>query len=109
NTEKIMIDPGIGFGKNLTHNLTLLNRLDEFKMLGRPILLGTSRKKFIGTILDIPAAEQRVDGTAATVALAIAKGASIVRVHDVARMVQVARMTDAILRTNSNHEIRNPK
>ncbi len=109
NQEKIMIDPGIGFGKNLTHNLTLLNRLDEFKMLGRPILLGTSRKKFIGTILDIPAAEQRVDGTAATVALAIAKGASIVRVHDVARMKQVARMTDAILRTNSSHKIRTPK
>ncbi len=99
--EKIMIDPGIGFGKNLTHNLTVLNRLDEFKSLGRPILLGTSRKKFIGTILDIPVAEQRVDGTAATVALGIAKGARIVRVHDVARMKQVACMTDAIVRAST--------
>jgi dihydropteroate synthase len=97
--EKIMVDPGIGFGKNLEHNLTILNRLDEFKSLGRPIVLGTSRKKFIGTILDIPAPEQRVDGTAATVALGIERGAAIVRVHDVARMAQVARMTDAILKT----------
>jgi dihydropteroate synthase len=97
--EKIMVDPGIGFGKNLEHNLTILNRLDEFKSLGRPIVLGTSRKKFIGTILDIPAPEQRVDGTAATVALGIERGAAIVRVHDVARMAQTARMTDAILKT----------
>ncbi len=107
--EKIMIDPGVGFGKNLEHNLTLLNRLDEFKSLGRPILLGTSRKKFIGTVLDIPVPEQRLDGTAATVALGIAKGAGIVRVHDVDRMVQVARMTDAIVRTNLKHESPNFK
>jgi dihydropteroate synthase len=97
--ERIMVDPGIGFGKNLEHNLTILGRLDEFKCLGRPIVLGTSRKKFIGTILDIPAPEQRVDGTAATVALGIERGAAIVRVHDVARMAQVARMTDAILKS----------
>ena len=97
--EKIMIDPGIGFGKTLEHNLALLNRLDEFRRLGRPIVLGTSRKKFIGTVLGIPLPSQRVDGTAATVALGIERGASVVRVHDVARMVQVARMTDAILRT----------
>lgn len=97
--EKILIDPGIGFGKTLEHNLSLLNRLDEFKGLGRPILLGTSRKKFIGTILDIPVPEQRVDGTAATVALGIERGARVVRVHDVARMTQVARMTDAILKS----------
>lgn len=96
--ERIMIDPGIGFGKTLEHNLTLLNRLDEFRRLGRPILLGTSRKKFIGTILDIPAPDRRVDGTAATVALGIERGAAVVRVHDVARMVQVARMTDAIVK-----------
>ena len=102
--EKIMIDPGIGFGKNLTHNLTVLSRLDEFKGLGRHILLGTSRKKFSGTVLDIPAAEQRVDGTAATVALGIAKGARIVRVHDVARMKQVARMTDAIVRASTKSQ-----
>jgi dihydropteroate synthase len=96
--EKILIDPGIGFGKTLDHNLTILNRLDEFRGLGRPILLGTSRKKFIGTILGIPAPEQRVDGTAATVAIGIERGASVVRVHDVARMAQVARMTDAIVK-----------
>ncbi len=103
--EQIMIDPGIGFGKALDHNLTVLRRLDEFKGLGRPIVLGTSRKKFIGTILDIPVAEQRVDGTAATVALGIERGASIVRVHDVARMAQVARMADAILKHRQHDEI----
>jgi len=97
--EKIVIDPGIGFGKTLEHNLTLLNRLGEFCCLGRPILLGTSRKKFIGTVLDIPEPDQRVDGTAATVALGIEQGARIIRVHDVARMAQVARMTDAILKS----------
>jgi dihydropteroate synthase len=97
--EKILIDPGIGFGKRLEHNLTLLNRLDEFRSLGRPIVLGTSRKKFIGTILGIPVPERRVDGTAPTLALGIERGASVVRVHDVARMVQVVRMTDAVLRS----------
>jgi dihydropteroate synthase len=105
--EKIMIDPGIGFGKNLEHNLTLLNRLDEFRSLGRPVLLGTSRKKFIGTVLDIPVPDQRVDGTAATVALGISRGASIVRVHDVGRMVQVARMTDAIVRASAGYQAPN--
>ena len=97
--EKILVDPGIGFGKTLEHNLSLLQRLDEFRSLGRPIVLGTSRKKFIGTILDIPVPEERVDGTAATVALGIERGAHIVRVHDVARMAQVARMTDAIIKS----------
>jgi dihydropteroate synthase len=96
--EKIFIDPGIGFGKKLEHNLAILDRLDEFQALGRPIVLGTSRKKFIGTVLDVPAPELRVDGTAATVALGIERGARVVRVHDVARMAQVAKMTDAILR-----------
>ena len=96
--EKIFIDPGIGFGKTLEHNLVLLDRLDQFQALGRPIVLGTSRKKFIGTVLDIQAPEQRVDGTAATVALGIERGARVVRVHDVGRMAQVAKMTDAILR-----------
>jgi dihydropteroate synthase len=95
--EKILIDPGIGFGKTLEHNLIILNRLEEFRALGRPILLGPSRKKFIGTVLGIPVPEQRVDGTAATVALGIEGGARVLRVHDVARMVQVAKMTDAIL------------
>jgi dihydropteroate synthase len=97
--EKTFIDPGIGFGKTLGHNLAILERLDEFRALGRPIVLGTSRKRFIGTVLDIPAPEQRAFGTAATVALGIERGARIVRVHDVAQMAQVARMTDAILKT----------
>jgi len=96
--EKIFIDPGIGFGKALEHNLALLDQLEQFQALGRPIVLGTSRKKFIGTVLDIPAPEQRVDGTAATVAIGIERGARVVRVHDVARMAQVAKMTDAILK-----------
>jgi dihydropteroate synthase len=97
-SEKIFIDPGIGFGKTLEHNLTLLNRLDELRSLGRPIVLGTSRKKFIGTILGIAVPEQRVDGTAPTLALGIERGASVVRVHDVARMAEVVRMTDAVLK-----------
>jgi dihydropteroate synthase len=96
--EQVLIDPGIGFGKTLEHNLEILNRLDEFRSPGRPIVLGTSRKKFIGTILGINVPDQRVDGTAATVALAVERGASVVRVHDVARMAQVARMTDAIVK-----------
>jgi len=105
--ESILVDPGIGFGKTLEHNLVLLNRLRELRSLGRPILLGTSRKKFIGTVLGIAEADRRQEGTAATVALGIERGAQIVRVHDVAHMVKVARMTDAILR--SKREARNPK
>jgi dihydropteroate synthase len=97
--EKIMIDPGIGFGKNLAHNLALLNRLDEFRGIGRPLVLGTSRKKFIGTVLGIPVPEERGYGTAATVALGIERGATVVRVHDVVVMAQVARMTDAIVKS----------
>lgn len=107
NAEKIMIDPGIGFGKTMEHNLTLLRKLDEFKVLGKPIVIGTSRKKFIGTVLDVPVAEDRIDGTAATVALAIERGAQIIRVHDVARMKQVAKMTDAIV--NASTEIPSSK
>lgn len=97
--EKVLIDPGIGFGKTLGHNLAILNRLDEFRGLGRPIVLGTSRKKFIGAVLGVPVPEHRIDGTAATVALGIERGASVVRVHDVKRMAQVARMTDAVVRS----------
>ena len=97
--EKILIDPGIGFGKTLEHNLIILNRLEEFRALGRPVLLGPSRKKFIGTVLGVPVPEQRVDGTAATVALGIEHGARVLRVHDVARMAQVAKMTDAIVKS----------
>lgn len=97
--ERTLIDPGIGFGKTLAHNLAILDRLDEFRALGRPIVLGTSRKRFIGTVLDITEPEQRAFGTAATVALGIERGARVLRVHDVKQMIQVARMTDKILRS----------
>jgi len=98
--ENLIIDPGIGFGKTLEHNLEILRRLDEFKALGRPILLGTSRKSVIGRVLDLPP-QERMEGTAATVAIGITKGADIVRVHDVAQMVHVCRMSDAIVRGKS--------
>ncbi|NPV53659.1 MAG: dihydropteroate synthase [Firmicutes bacterium] len=101
--ENIIIDPGIGFGKTTAHNLEILRRLDEFKGLGQPILVGTSRKSFIGNVLGLPV-DQRVEGTAATVALAIARGADIVRVHDVREMTRVARMADAILREEERDE-----
>jgi dihydropteroate synthase len=93
----IILDPGIGFGKTREHNLELINRLDEIRALGFPVLLGTSRKSFIGFTLDLPP-EQRVEGTAATVAVGIARGADIIRVHDVREMARVAKMTDAIVR-----------
>jgi len=95
--EKIIVDPGIGFGKTVEHNLEILRRLNEIKALGYPVLIGTSRKSFIGKVLGIEVPTERVWGTAATIAIAIANGADIVRVHDVKEMVQVARMTDAIL------------
>jgi dihydropteroate synthase len=94
---QIIIDPGIGFGKTVSQNLTLLNRLDYFKEMGYPILLGPSRKSFIGYTLDLPP-EERVEGTAATIAIGIDRGANIIRVHDVKQMVRVARMTDAIVK-----------
>ena len=94
--QQILVDPGIGFGKTLAHNLAILRRLPELRSLGRPILLGTSRKSFIGKTLGLPV-EERAFGTAATVAYGIAQGARIVRVHDVAEMSQVARMTDAMM------------
>jgi dihydropteroate synthase len=95
--EQIIIDPGIGFGKTVSQNLTLLDRLDYFKALGFPILLGPSRKSFIGYTLDLPP-EERVEGTAAAIAIGIDRGADIIRVHDVKQMVRVARMTDAIVK-----------
>ncbi|MFA4015406.1 MAG: hypothetical protein RUDDFDWM_000489 [Candidatus Fervidibacterota bacterium] len=95
--EQIIVDPGIGFGKLLEHNLEILRRLAEFKELGFPLLVGTSRKSFIGQVLNLPV-ERRIFGTAASVALAIVNGADIVRVHDVPEMVQVARLVDAIVR-----------
>jgi dihydropteroate synthase len=94
---KIIIDPGIGFGKTLAQNLEAVRRIRELDCLGLPVLLGTSRKSMIGKTLDLPPG-QRVEGTAATVALGIANGVDIVRVHDVKEMVRVARMADAIVR-----------
>lgn len=95
--EHIILDPGIGFGKTVAQNLELLDRLDAFRSLGYPILAGPSRKSFIGYTLDLPP-DQRVEGTAAAVAVAIVRGADIIRVHDVQIMARVARMTDAIVR-----------
>ena len=93
----IILDPGIGFGKTVEQNLELINSLDEIRALGFPVLLGASRKSFIGYTLNLPP-DQRQDGTAACVAIGIARGADIVRVHDVEPMLRVARMTDAIVR-----------
>ncbi len=93
----IILDPGIGFGKTRQHNLELINHLGEIRALGFPILLGSSRKSFIGFTLDLPP-DQRVEGTAATVAVGITRGADIIRVHDVKEMARVAKMTDAIVR-----------
>jgi dihydropteroate synthase len=95
--ENIILDPGIGFGKTWRQELEIIRRLGELRSLGRPILIGTSRKSFIGLVLDLPV-DQRLEGTAATVAIAIANGADMVRVHDVEQMVRVCRMTDAIVR-----------
>lgn len=95
--ERLMIDPGIGFGKTADQNLQVLARLSELKRLGLPILLGTSRKSTIGKVLGTEV-DDRVEGTAATVALGIAGGADMVRVHDVRPMARVSKMADAILR-----------
>lgn len=95
--EKIILDPGIGFGMTVAENLELIDRIGEIRSLGYPILLGPSRKSFIGYTLDLPP-DQRIEGTAAAVAVGIARGADIIRVHDVEFMVRVARMTDAIIR-----------
>lgn len=95
--EQLIIDPGIGFGKNLDENLEIMNRLEEFRTLGLPLLLGTSSKSMIGKTLNLPT-EERSEGTAATVSLGIMKGADIVRVHDVKKMKRVADMTDAMVR-----------
>ncbi|MCB0076686.1 MAG: dihydropteroate synthase [Anaerolineales bacterium] len=96
-SEQIILDPGLGFGKTVPQSLELLDRLNELRVLGYPILLGPSRKSFIGYTLDLPP-QARVEGTAATVAIGIARGADILRVHDVQAMARVARMTDAIIR-----------
>ena len=93
--DKMILDPGIGFGKSPEHNLEILRRLDEFRSLGRPLAIGTSRKNFIGRALG-RRVDDRVSGTAATVAAAILRGADVVRVHDVREMSDVARMTDQL-------------
>ncbi|MFB0847390.1 dihydropteroate synthase [Paenibacillus oleatilyticus] len=95
--EQIILDPGIGFAKTYEHNLQLMNHLDRIVSLGYPVLLGTSRKSMIRRALDLPT-DDVVEGTAATVALGIAQGCRIVRVHDVKAMRRVADMTDAITR-----------
>ena len=96
--EHIIIDPGIGFGTTPEENLILLRRLGELRVLGRPILLGTSRKSTIGRVLGGLPASERLEGTAATIALGIAQGADIVRVHDVREMMRVVKMSDAVVR-----------
>ena len=94
---QIILDPGIGFGKTVEQNLELVNRLSEIRDLGYPVLLGPSRKSFIGYTLDLPP-DDRVEGTAAAVSVGITRGADIVRVHDVREMIRITRMTDAIIR-----------
>jgi dihydropteroate synthase len=96
--ENMVVDPGIGFGKNLEHNLEVMRRLKELGTLNLPVLLGTSRKSLIGNVLELPVNE-RLEGTAATITLGIANGVDIVRVHDVKEMTRVVRMTDAMVRT----------
>jgi len=95
--ENIIVDPGIGFGKTVEQNIELLNRLGELRVLGYPILLGPSRKGFIGYTLNLPP-DQRVEGTAATIVIGIERGADIVRVHDVKSIARAAKMTDAVVR-----------
>jgi dihydropteroate synthase len=95
--ERVIVDPGFNFGWTEEQALEMLRRLSELRTLGRPMLVGTSRKSTIGAVLGLPV-EERLEGTAATVALAIAGGADIVRVHDVKEMARVARMADAVVR-----------
>ena len=96
--ENIIVDPGIGFGKNPDQNLVILNRLNQLTEIGCPVLTGTSRKSTLGLLLDLPP-DERVEGTAATVSLSIVRGTDIVRVHDVKEMVRICRVTDAIVRS----------
>lgn len=93
----IIIDPGIGFGKTQQQNLEIIRRLEQLRVLSRPVLIGTSRKSVIGRVLGLPS-DQRLEGTAATIAIGIAKGADIVRVHDVKEVARVCKMSDAIIR-----------
>ncbi len=102
--ERIIVDPGIGFGKTFDHNLEILHNLDRFAALGKPLLIGPSRKAFIGKILGNAPADKRVFGTAAAVAVSIMKGANIIRVHDVKEMAEVAKVADAIGRERVSPE-----
>lgn len=95
--DQVILDPGIGFAKSYEENLLVMNQLERFVQLGYPVLLGTSRKSMIGKALNLPL-EERIEGTAATVSLGIAKGCRIMRVHDVKKMARVSRMMDAMLR-----------
>ena len=99
--DRIVVDPGFGFGKSLGDNLALLRHLAEFRDLSCPVLLGTSRKSTIGRVLGLPV-EERLEGSLATIALAVAQGVDVVRVHDVQASVRVARMADAVVRGESS-------
>ena len=100
--DRIIVDPGIGFGKTVEHNLEILNRLGELKVLGRPICVGTSRKSFIGKVLGAPDPADRLSGTIVTCVIAIMKGVSILRVHDVEAVKEAARMADSVTRPKDN-------
>jgi len=100
---QIIVDPGIGFGKTVVHNLEILRRLRELKILGCPILVGASRKSVIGQVLNLPVSD-RGEGTSATIAISIANGANIIRVHDVAEMARVAKMADSIVRRRNEND-----
>ena len=106
--ESIVVDPGFGFGKAPNHNLELLAGLGQLRLLGRPVLLGTSRKSTLGKVLDLPP-EERLEATLATTALAIQAGVDIVRVHDVGPNIRVARMADAIVRGRWPSDVRMPE
>ncbi|WP_026693198.1 dihydropteroate synthase [Peribacillus kribbensis] len=94
--DKIILDPGIGFAKDFHLNLKMMSELDKIVMLGYPVLLGTSRKGFIGQVLDLPA-QERMEGTGATVCYGIQKGCQLIRIHDVKEMARMARMMDALM------------
>jgi dihydropteroate synthase len=94
----MILDPGIGFGKTFDHNLELLNNLEQFTLLEKPLLVGPSRKAFLGKILGDAPASERLEGTAAALVVSIMKGANIIRVHDVKEMAKVAKVVDAIRR-----------
>jgi dihydropteroate synthase len=95
--ERVAVDPGIGFGKTVEHNLELLRRLAELRELGCPVAVGASRKSFIGKVLGLASPRERLEGTLAVTALAVAAGADIIRVHDVAANLRSARMAEAVV------------